>query len=649
MRLRFLFSIVLSFVFVVASYCQINTDRVMLMGRNALYYEDYVLAIQRFNAVIDTKPYLADPYFYRGLAKFYLEDYAGGVSDCSLALDRKPYTSQYYTLRGLCRINMQQYALAIADYRASLQQNPTEKNNWHNMVLCMMELKLFDEANQALDTMMYFWPRESSQCTMKAQVFLAKQDTLIAEEWVDSALVLNKYDGGAWGMKAAMFAKREQFKDAEMALDMAIMQKPRVPILYVNRALARYQQNNIRGAMADYDQAIEIDASSYVAHYNRGLLRAQVGDNNRAIEDFDFVLSLDSTDMVALYNRAILLDMVGDYKGAIRDISLVLDVYPQFWVGYRQRAAILRKIGDVYGAERDEFRVLKAEMEVRTGTYKVQSSTRKKSEQRIEDYNKLVVDEEQDNATHYASEFRGRVQNKQTELRCMPEYVLAFYAKPHPTRRYMPYSKNVDDFSKANKLEPSLVLSCGDFSLDSIQINNHQQRISADIVIGATCQLVMDYYLVRDFESAMSVLDSVIVSDKKTSPLYLFLRAQVRTAQIEAQPINESEMRLRYFEILQDYKLCSKNLADFPYSLYNTGNIYVKLKDYASAVNAYTEAIKYDARMPEAFFNRGVAYILSGKYSLGLADLSKAGEMGLYQAYNLIKRYSKEQDKESKK
>ena len=28
---------------------QINTDRVLLMGRNALYYEDYVLAIQRFN------------------------------------------------------------------------------------------------------------------------------------------------------------------------------------------------------------------------------------------------------------------------------------------------------------------------------------------------------------------------------------------------------------------------------------------------------------------------------------------------------------------------------------------------------------------------------------------------------------------------
>ena len=37
----------------IAAMSQINADRVLLMGRNALYYEDYVLAIQRFNLVIN--------------------------------------------------------------------------------------------------------------------------------------------------------------------------------------------------------------------------------------------------------------------------------------------------------------------------------------------------------------------------------------------------------------------------------------------------------------------------------------------------------------------------------------------------------------------------------------------------------------------
>ena len=56
------------------SVAQINTERMMNIGRNALYFDDYVLSIQYFNMVISAKPSLHEPYFYRGLAKFYLDD-----------------------------------------------------------------------------------------------------------------------------------------------------------------------------------------------------------------------------------------------------------------------------------------------------------------------------------------------------------------------------------------------------------------------------------------------------------------------------------------------------------------------------------------------------------------------------------------------
>ena len=56
---------------------QINTDRVMTIARNALYFEDYVLSIQYFNQVINAKPYLYEPYFFRALAKLNLEDFQG--------------------------------------------------------------------------------------------------------------------------------------------------------------------------------------------------------------------------------------------------------------------------------------------------------------------------------------------------------------------------------------------------------------------------------------------------------------------------------------------------------------------------------------------------------------------------------------------
>lgn len=68
---------------------------------------------------------------------------------------------------------------------------------------------------------------------------------------------------------------------------------------YINRALARFHQNNLRGAMSDYDLALDIDPNNFIGHYNRGLLRAQVGDDNRAIEDFDFVLQIEPDNMMA--------------------------------------------------------------------------------------------------------------------------------------------------------------------------------------------------------------------------------------------------------------------------------------------------------------------------------------------------------------
>lgn len=85
----------------VLAFAQINTDKVMSIGRNALYFEDYVLSIQYFNQVINAKPYLADPYFYRGLAKINLDDFQGAEKDCSEAIERNPFVVSAYQVRGL--------------------------------------------------------------------------------------------------------------------------------------------------------------------------------------------------------------------------------------------------------------------------------------------------------------------------------------------------------------------------------------------------------------------------------------------------------------------------------------------------------------------------------------------------------------------
>lgn len=633
----------------IAAMSQINADRVLLMGRNALYYEDYVLAIQRFNLVINAKPWQAEAYFYRGLAKFYLEDYQGAEIDCGSAIERNPYMGQYYMLRALCRINHGKYALAEQDYRQVIHISPIDKGSWHNLVLCQMEQKKYEQADSSLDQMIRYWPKEAGQYALKAQVALAKSDSVRAEQWVDRALELDEYGGQAWSMKSMFQAARHEYAQAEASLDKALVQMPKMAGLYINRALARYNQDNLRGAMSDYDAALDLEPNNYLGHFNRGLLRASVGEDNLAIEDFNFVLKVEPDNTIALYNRALLLDNVGDYKGAIRDISAVIRDYPQFWEGYRKRAAIRRKIGDVYGAERDEFILLKARMQVATGTYKNDKRTRKKSEHDIENYDKLVEEDVQHQENEYASEYRGHVQNRQTDLRVEPIYVLSYHPQKSDIKMYVPFSQEVEDLNSRHALPLTLHLTNSECGLDSAQTEKHISSIAeATLTLernphdrAALLRRALDYYHVRDFENAIADMNDFLQQDP-SSLVGLMLRAQCRFAQLEVSKAtaSASDLRLGYLMVQQDYNRALELQPDSPYLLYNAACLMVQLSDYSGALQLFDKALAVDAKFPDAYYSRGVTHILAGQVEQGLTDLSQAGELGLYTAYSLIKHYS---------
>ena len=92
---KFILSLLLLLASLSAS-AQFRTDRLMDVGRSALYYEDYVLSIQYFNQVIMVKPYLYEPWFLRAVAKFYLDDYVGAEKDCSEAIRLNPYVPNLF-------------------------------------------------------------------------------------------------------------------------------------------------------------------------------------------------------------------------------------------------------------------------------------------------------------------------------------------------------------------------------------------------------------------------------------------------------------------------------------------------------------------------------------------------------------------------
>jgi Tfp pilus assembly protein PilF len=648
---------------------QINTERVMAIGRNALYFEDYVLSIQYFNQVVSAKPYLYEPYFFRALAKINLDDFQGAESDCSSAIERNPFVVNAYQIRGLSRIKQQKYDGAIVDYTKALSYDPENVGLWHNLALCKISKEDFNGAEADLSKLISLSPQYTKAYLMRAEVSLKQKDTIKAMSDYDLALSIDKYDADVWSSCAAIKLQQGKYKDAEADYDQATYLNTKNSGNYINRALARFHQNKLQGAMEDYDIALDIDPTNFIGHYNRGLLRARVGDDNRAIEDFNFVIKMEPNNMMAIFNRGILRAQTGDYRGAIRDYSAVIKEYPNFLAGYYNRAEAKRKIGDYKGADLDEFKVMKAQLDKRYGLDKGKKATksdktRKKSDKDMENYGKIVVSDDSETEQKYKSEYRGKVQDKNVEIKLEPMFALTYYEKASEITRNLKYNKFIDDLSNSGAVPKRLLITNMETPLTEKQIKNHFASIderTTDIVkhpknAAKRFARSIDFYLVQDFANAIEDLTQATICDNSFFPAY-FNRSLIRWKQLEFEKSEdqssetaEVQTGLKKVDVrTPEYNIVKSDLdkviqlaPDFVYAYYNRGNVLCMLKDYRSALVDYDKAISLDPNFAEAYFNRGLTLIFSGNNKKGISDLSKAGELGIVSAYNVIKRFTEQ-------
>ncbi|MBR1548288.1 MAG: tetratricopeptide repeat protein [Prevotella sp.] len=663
------------------SCAQYKTDRLLLTGRSALFYEDYVLSIQYFNQAIQAKPYLYEPWFYRAIAKYYLDDYKGAEADCTEAISRNPYVTGIYELRGLCRIQQKDFAGAITDYDAALGYDPENANLWHNRTLCRIQQKDYDAALCDIDTMLSHWSKNAGVYNMRAETYLLKQDTVQAIASLEKSLELDAYNGNTWAQLSAISLARSQWKEGEQQLDKAIHLLPRNANLYINRALARVNQNNLRGAMADYNVALDLSPNNYLGHYNRGLLRAQVGDDNNAITDFDFVLRLEPDNMMALYNRGLLLENTGNPRAAIDDYTKVIDEFPNFWAGLYQRASCYRKLGMTRQAELDEFRIIKAQMNKHLGKQPRLSrkQMRRRSDSDIEKYNQLAVADEQEVEHQYQSDYRGKVQNRKVGMAYQPLYVITLDGssqQPGAVSQHTVFDHHVDSLNHYMTDHHIMHIVCSQTPLSEQQTNSYFAFIDqlsglisqaveamdeAHPAVGATdggrladskakeqhladgarrlamlyLQRALAYAATQNYQSAIDDLSSCMQSDSLAAACWMRAVCQSRLNEFNAS--QGTDVRMLTANVLSDLTTALR-LSESACLYYNRGNVYVSRSDYVHAEEDYTRAIALDATLAEAYYNRGLVRLSLKQTDAAIADLSKAGELGLYNAYSIIKQ-----------
>ena len=672
--LRLLFLPAALFMAALPVSSQINTEQVLRIGQNSLYFDDYMLSIQYFNQVIRAKPYLAQPYYLRAIAKLNLEDYRGAEADASTAIELNPFLADAWEVRGVARQNIGKMRMAIEDYDEALRQLPRNRSLLFNKALALSDLKEYDSARDAFNEIIRYYPGHGNAYLGRARIHLAQGDTASASADIDKALSLDANSLNAYIMRADIAINGEgDYSKALADIDKAIKLQPRAAGLYINRAFLRYKLDSYSGAMEDYDYALTLEPYNMAALFNRGLLLMEVNANDLALLDFNKVLELEPDDTRALYNRAIIHSNKGNIREAISDISRVAEAYPELPAPYYLRAGFYKKIGKLAQAEADykkgeaATKALPAPAdnpggEIASEISRPEESKEKENSEISDEATRrrfaslITVSDNADFREEYNnSAIRGRVQDHNLSIEIEPLMMLSFYSSPTELRRNTYYLREADDLNATRSLRFVLTVTNSVPAIDETTAARHFQSIEYYNSYLAThtprpvdyIGRALDFITVRDYQNAERDATRAIEAAPGLALGYL-VRAQARygiwqlgDAAGDSDATARAAMQRQLLDqILEDYDAA---LAINPASaliLFNKGNILFAMEDYHGARQAYSDAIRFKPDLAEAYYNRGYIMLREGRRAEGIADLGKAGELGVIPAYNLIKRIS---------
>lgn len=653
---------------------QINTDQVIQIGRNALYFEDYVLSIQYFNQVIAAKPYLAQPYFYRALAKFNLDDLQGAEQDATTAIEHNPFIVDAYEIRGVARQNLGKAQEAIADYDQALSMLPENRGLLYNKALAQESIRDYDGAAASYATLIAAYPSWDAAYIGRAKLSLAMADTIAAIEDINRAIEMNPNAVNALIMRADISINRSQdYRQALDDMDRAIKLQPRQSGLFVNRAFLRYKLDDYFGAMSDYDYALQLEPLNNVALFNRSLLRMEVRDYNNALSDLNQVLALNPDDYRALYNRTIAHRELHDYRSALTDINRLISVFPDLAAAYFLRFDIKQRLNDRSAQHDYEKSLALAKQRIkRDGANPTASelfgsgSDKHGDESEPQEvvaarFSQLITisDNTEMEQEYNNKNIRGRVQDRNISIEPEPIFVATYYSSPTELKPTGEYLKEIDDVNSTHALNYVLQVTNHEATLtDTEEINKHFQSIEYyNSYLSTHAPRAIDYFgrgmnqmtlhnynaAVADFKQALNIAPDFTLAQFMTAVgkyRQLVTDAAVAVPGSETIGKDASLLRARFQDVISEFEATLKLSPEMSVAYYNMGVVFIAMQDFTSALSAFNKAIECNKDFGEAYYNRGYVYFTLGNRAAGSADLSRAGQLGVAPSYNLLKRMS---------
>lgn len=646
---------------------QYDKDVFFMRGRHALADGKYSLAIENFNVLsqLDTADYWT--FFFRGIAKYNLGDLRGARRDFDRSVRLNPVFTSGYHYRGITESRFGNYDAALADLQKAIDLRPGSEGLYFSRGVTYFLSQQFEKAVKDFDRYIRKTPKDPSAYLNRGASYLFLGDTLKAVNDYNKAIKLDRFDPEGYVRRGRLYASQKNYDLAIADMDKAIELDTANTFAYFNRAIMYYEQERYHEAMADLNRVLKDEPGNALTLYNRGLISARLGAYEDALADMDRVLGINPENVLAYFNRASIFIEMGMYRDALEDYDRAIELYPDFAKAYMNRAYVKNMLGDYKASKKDYDTAQKKVQEYREKNASDEISfadTTKK-------YSSLLTLDAEFAKKDFNDEL---LQHRDIDIRLRPLYRFVLTGVRDDTNyaldrgyenaliarfeRSLPVGVSVrnedvtltqDSLADVERVAwASAEPSAEDYFLRALydyngkqfnsSLNYYGKAVDDASSLGTIENLYSAFYHINRGALRAEMIDFISSIESNVQVL-----SMDDTGNTRARVKDQVSRQYDYSDAIRDMKAAAEIVPDIPYIYYNLGNLYCLSSEHINSIENYSKAIELYPFMGDAYFNRGLVLIYLKDKEKGCIDLSRAGELGIKDAYGVIKKYCEDE------
>jgi len=230
----------------------------------------------------------------------------------------EPVTVEDFVTRGKILMGSSDYFGALDAYEQAIALSPTNYQAWRDKALCLKELKHYDEAMQALNTILPIYKE-------KPELWSTAGDILLVD--------MQKY------------TESIPFFEKAVSLD------ARDTHSLVNLAFSYDKAGNPERALETYRQALEINPSLTDAWNKAGNILTRAGRFDEAVQMYDKGISIDPGNAFILNNKGYSLYLAGNYPDALESLQKAVILNPEYKSAWKNLGDVFKAMGRLTDSE----------------------------------------------------------------------------------------------------------------------------------------------------------------------------------------------------------------------------------------------------------------------------------------------------------